>query len=163
MSYEFLFNNRYEKSLVRILEIIWQDLNLESVQTPSKTKTEIFNKIVSDLKEKRSFTLHKSDVVFYITPDSPWVARLHLFTVNESVFLRERFKAGNELTQYIFRNTPIEKLYGITPNKKFLSLAKYAKWKPGQEGILTKSYRTNDGKLIDQIIISVNKSESMRA
>ena len=121
------------------------------------------NKIVSDLKDKRTFAVHKSDVVFYVTPDSPWVARLHVFTVDEGVFLRQRFKAGNELTQYIFRNTPIEKIYGITNNKKFLSLAKYAKWKPGQEGVLTKSYHTSDGNLVDQIIISVNKSEFMKA
>ena len=86
-----------------------------------------------------------------------------MFTVDEGVFLRQRFKAGNELTQYIFRNTPIEKIYGITNNKKFLSLAKYAKWKPGQEGVLTKSYHTSDGNLVDQIIISVNKSEFMKA
>jgi len=160
--YDFIFNSRYDQSLIRILEIVWQDLNVEAVQTPSRTRQEIFNKIVSDLKEKRSFAVHKSDVVFYITPDSPWVARLHIFTVNDNVFLRQRFNAGTELTRYIFRNTTLEKIYGVTANKNFLALAKYAKWKPGQEGILTKSYKTSDGNLVDQYIISVNRSEFMK-
>jgi hypothetical protein len=50
----------------------------------------------------------------------------------------------------------------VTANKKFITMGKYAGWKPGQEGILSKSYHTNDGKLIDQFIVSVNKSEFMK-
>lgn len=160
--YEFIFNDRYDKSLIRILDIIWKDLDVEAAQMPSRTKQEIFNKICADLKAKTTFAIHKSDVVFYAVPDSPWVARLHVFTVDEGVYIRERFKAGTDLTKFIFRNTKIEKIYGVTANKKFLALAKHAKWKPGQEGILTKSYKTNDGELIDQYLISVNRSEFMK-
>jgi len=160
--YEFIFNDRYDKSLIRILDIIWKDLDEEAAQMPSRTKQEIFNKICSDLKAKTTFAIHKSDVVFYVEPDSPWVARIHIFTVDEGVFGRERLKAAAELTSFIFRNTKFEKLYGVTANKKFILMAKYSKWKPGQEGILTKSYKTKDGQLIDQYLISVNKSEFMK-
>jgi|688.fasta_scaffold442477_3 hypothetical protein len=160
--YEFIFNDRYDKSLIRILDIIWKDLDVEAAQMPSRTKQEIFNKICSDLKAKTTFAIHKSDVVFLVIPDSPWVARLHIFTVDEGVNMRERMKAGKELTAFIFRNTKIEKVYGVTANKKFITMGKYAGWKPGQEGVLSKSYHTNDGKLIDQFIVSVNKSEFMK-
>ena len=160
--YDFIFNSRYDISLVQILEIIWEDLSTEAAQQPGRTKQEIFNKIASDLKAKRSFVVQKSDVVFYALPDSPWVARLHIFTSSKNHFIRNRIAAGEELTRYIFRNTPLEKLYGVTANKKFLALAKYAKWKPGHEGILSKSYRTVEGDLIDQYVISVNKSEFMK-
>jgi hypothetical protein len=50
----------------------------------------------------------------------------------------------------------------VTANRKFIAMAKYSKWKPGQEGILTKSYKNNDGQLIDQYLISVNRSDFMK-
>ena len=160
--YDFIFNSRYEISLVKILEIIWEDLSIEAAQQPGRSKQEIFNKIATDLSAKRSFVVQKSDVVFYAIPDSPWVARVHLFTSSKNYFIRNRIEAGEELTRYIFRNTPLEKLYGVTSNKKFLALAKYAKWKPGHEGVLSKSYKTVEGDMIDQYVISVNRSEFMK-
>lgn len=161
MMYDFIFNSRYDQSLVRILEIIWKDLRVESEQMPSMTKNQIFNRICSNLKNKSAFAVHKMDVVFYVTPDTPWVGRINIFSVDEGNSMRQRLKAASELTSYIFRNTKLEKIYGVTANKKFLALGKYAKWKPGQEGVLTKSYRTDDGKFIDQYLISVNRSEYM--
>jgi hypothetical protein len=160
--YEFIFNDRYDKSLIRILDIIWKDLDVEAAQMPGRTNQEIFNKICADLKAKTTFAIHKSDVVFYAEPDSPWVARLHVFTVDEGVFGRERLNAAAELTRFMFRNTKLEKIYGVTANRKFIAMAKYSKWKPGQEGILTKSYKNNDGQLIDQYLISVNRSDFMK-
>lgn len=154
--------NRYEKSLQRIGEIIYEDIDEESVQINGVNKNQIFRKIISDLEKKTTFAFLKDDVVFHCTPDSDYVIRLNLFTVNEGVFGRKRLKAATELTKYIFTNTPYIKIYGVTANKKFLAMAKYTKWLPGQEGIVSKSYMTKDGQLIDQYLIGVNKEEFMR-
>jgi hypothetical protein len=158
----FLQTSRYEKSLHRIAEIIYNDLHEEAFQVPGLTKDQIFTKITNDLKNRSTFALIKDDVVFHCSPDSSHVVRLNLFTINDGVFGRARLKAATELTKYIFTNTPYIKIYGVTANKKFLAMAKYTKWLPGQEGVISKSYVTNDGKLIDQYVIGVNKEEFMR-
>lgn len=157
----FLQTSRYEKSLQRIAEIIWHDIHEESFQIQGITKDKIFKKITNDLKNRETFALIKDDVVFHCAPESDHVIRLNLFTVNDGVFGRTRLRAATELTKYIFTNTPFIKIYGVTANDKFLAMAKYTKWLPGQEGIITKSYMTNDGQLVDQHLIGVNKQEFM--
>lgn len=158
----FLQTSRYEKSLQRIAEIIWHDIHEESFQIQGITKDKIFTKITNDLKNRETFALIKDDVVFHCAPESDHVIRLNLFTVNDGISLRNRFKAGSELTKYIFTNSPFIKIYGVTANRKFLALAKYAKWLPGQEGTVSKSYMTKDGELVDQYLIGVNKEDFMR-
>jgi hypothetical protein len=154
--------NRYEKSLQRIGEIIYEDIDEEAVQVNGVNKNQIFRKIITDLEKKNTFAFLKDDVVFHCTPDSDYVVRLNLFTVNEGIFGRKRLRAATELTKYIFTNTPYVKIYGVTANEKFLAMAKYTKWLPGQEGIVSKSYMTKDGRLIDQYLIGVNKEDFMR-
>jgi hypothetical protein len=158
----FLQTSRYEKSLQRIGEIIYNDLHEESFQISGLTKDQIFQKIVTDMKQRKTFAFIKDDVVFHCSPDSEYVIRLNLFTINDGVFGRTRLKAATELTKHIFTNTPYIKIYGVTANKKFLAMAKYTRWLPGQEGIISKSYMTKDGQLIDQYLIGVNKEDFMR-
>lgn len=158
----FLKTDRYEKSLQRIAEIIWHDIHEESFQLGDISKDKIFDKITNDLKNRETFALIKDDVVFHCAPDSAYVVRLNLFTINDGVFGRARLKAATELTKYIFTYTPFLKIYGVTANKKFLAMAKYTKWLPGQEGVISKSYMTKDGELVDQYLIGVNKEDFMR-
>ena len=157
-----LKTDRYENSLRRIAEVIYHDIHEESFQIGEISKDKIYDKITKDLKNRETFALIKDDVVFHCSPESAYVVRLNLFTVNDGVFGRTRLRAATELTKYIFTNTPFIKIYGVTANDKFLAMAKYTKWLPGQEGIITKSYMTNDGQLIDQYLIGVNKEDFMR-
>lgn len=140
----------------KALEILYKKLDPWSMETPEKTKDQIFAEILKEIQHKKAFVLESNNVVFYLMPETKYRARLHLFSDVKS--LKEGISGSNELTNFLFCNiNNLQKIYGITPHKKFLPIIHKFGWR--HEGILTNSYLSKDGKIIDQFIFGITRNE----
>jgi hypothetical protein len=142
--------------LDRTLEIIYNKLDPWSFENPDKTKDQLFAEILSDIKTKQSFPIEKDGMVFYVMPETDQRARLHLFSETRNV--KTSIESAKWLTNFLFCHiNSLEKLYGITPHKKFIRVINKFHWK--HEGTLTHSHLSKSGKMKDQYVFGVTKHE----
>lgn len=136
--------------------IIYEQIDPWVFQSPEKTKDEIFSGILDDIRNARSMPLEKDGFILYIVPETKWLARVHMFakTSNYAVSL----KAFEFLTNLIFDNSKVEKLYGINHFKTAVKISERVGWK--HEGTLTKSFMTKEGNLKDQYIFGITREQN---
>jgi hypothetical protein len=126
------------------------------MQCPHKSKDEIFVDMLKDMENNQCFPLEKDDMVFYMMPETPWLAKLHVFSNTKTA--TQAIKSARYLTSYMFDNVKtLKKIYGITPHKKFVRMIGKIGWV--QEGVLSKSYLTEEGEMVDQYIFGITKEE----
>ena len=108
------------------------------------------------MENNQCFPLEKDDMVFYMMPETPWLAKLHVFSNTKTA--TQAIKSARYLTSYMFDNVKtLKKIYGITPHKKFVRMIGKIGWV--QEGVLSKSYLTEEGEMVDQYIFGITKEE----
>lgn len=142
-----------------IYSIIHDKIDPWIMQCPHKSKDDIFVDMLKDMENNMSFPLEKDDMVFYMMPETPWLAKLHVFSNTKTA--TQAIKSARFLTAYMFDNVKtLNKIYGITPHQKFLRMIHKIGWK--QEGVLSKSYLTENGDMVDQYIFGVTREEYER-
>lgn len=138
--------------------IIYEQIDPWVFQSPEKTKDEIFSDIVDDIKNGRSIPLEKDGFIFYIVPETRWLARVHMFAKNSNAI--DSLKASIFLTNLVFDNSKVNKLYGITPLKSMIKVSERVGWK--HEGTLSKSFMTKEGNIKDQYIFGITREENQK-
>lgn len=139
-------------------QIIYEQLDPWTFQAPDKTKDEIFNNIIEDIKTGKSLPLEKDGFIMYLVPETKWLARVHMFAKNNNYI--DSLKASIFLTDLIFSNSKVSKLYGITSLKSMIKVSERVGWK--HEGILSSSFMTKEGDLKDQYIFGVTRDENKK-
>lgn len=140
----------------KVARIIYEQIDPWIFQSPEKTKDEIFGEIELDIKTGRSLPLEKDGFIFYVVPETKWLARVHIFAKNNSPI--KSLKASVFLTDLIFDNSKVMKLYGITSLKSMIKVSERIGWK--HEGTITKSFMTKEGNIKDQYIFGVTREEN---
>ena len=140
----------------KVARIIYEQIDPWIFQSPEKTKDEIFGEIELDIKTGRSLPLEKDGFIFYVVPETKWLARVHIFAKNNSPI--KSLKASVFLTDLIFDNSKVMKLYGITSLKSMIKVSERIGWK--HEGKITKSFMTKEGNLEDQYIFGITREEN---
>jgi hypothetical protein len=140
----------------KVAQILYEQIDPWIFQVPTKTKDEIFNDIVDNIKGGKAIPLEKDGFILYVVPENNWLARIHMFskTGNHIVSI----KAFEKLTNLIFDNSKVQKLYGINPFKTMIKLSEKIGWK--HEGTLSKSFMTKEGELKDQYIFGVTREQN---
>jgi hypothetical protein len=139
-----------------IYDILYEKIDPWTAQCPHKTKDQIFETMLSDMDKNLAFPAEKDGMIFYIMPETPWLARLHLYSATKTV--KQTISAGKYLTSFMFDSIKtLEKIYGITPHQKFVRVAHKFGWR--QEGVLSRSYLTRDEKLVDQYMFGITRPE----
>lgn len=136
--------------------IIYEQIDPWIFQSPGKTKDEIFNDILTDIRTGKSLPLEKDGFIFYLVPETIWLSRVHMFAKSKNYI--DSLKASVFLTNLIFDNSKVMKLYGITPLKSMIKVSERIGWK--YEGTITKSFMTKEGNLKDQYIFGVTREEN---
>lgn len=140
----------------KVARIIYEQIDPWIFQSPEKTKDDIFNEIEIDIKSGRSLPLEKDGFIFYIVPETKWLARVHMFAKSTNPI--KSLNASIFLTDLIFNNSKVMKLYGITSLKSMLKVSEKIGWK--HEGTITKSFMTKEGDLKDQYIFGITREEN---
>ena len=135
---------------------IYEKIDAWSLQVPGKTKDEIYQDMLDDITYQKAFPFEKDGVVFYIVPETRWLYRLHLFSTAKSYNIC--IDAGKFLTNFIFDNTSVEKLYGITPLTSLIKVSKKFGWV--HEGTLKSSFMSKEQILKDQYLFGVTRNEN---
>lgn len=136
--------------------IIYEQIDPWTFQSPEKTKDQIFNEIVEDIRSGRSLPLEKDGFILYIVPETKWLARVHMFSKSRNHITS--INAVGFLTNLIFDNSKVEKLYGINHFKTVVKISEKIGWK--HEGTLTKSFMTKEGNLKDQYIFGITRQQN---
>jgi hypothetical protein len=136
--------------------IIYEQLDPWIFQVPTKTKDEIFADIVNDIRQGSALPLEKDGFILYIKPENQWLSRVHMFSKAPNHVIG--IKAFQFLTNLVFDNSKIEKLYGMNHFKTAVKLSERVGWK--HEGTLSKSFMTKEGDLIDQYIFGITRKEN---
>lgn len=140
----------------KILEIIYKKLDPWSMETPEKTKDQIFAEMLKEIDNRVAFPIEKNGMVFYVMPETNQRARLHLFSDTKDV--KTAIQSAKWLTNFLFCNiNSLEKLYGITPHHKFLRIISRVGW--FYEGTITHSHFTRDGQMRDQYVFGVTRPQ----
>lgn len=139
-------------------QIIYEQIDPWTFQSPEKTKDEIFNEILDDIRSGRSIPLEKDSFILYIVPETRWLARVHMFSKSENHV--KSMQAFQFLTNLVFDNSKVQKLYGINHFKIVTKIVPKIGWK--NEGILSKSFMTKEGNLIDQYIFGVTREQNQQ-
>jgi hypothetical protein len=137
-------------------QIIYEQIDPWVFQSPEKSKDEIFNEMLDDIRSGRSLPLEKDGFILYIVPETKWLARVHMFSKAGNFYTSLR--ACEFLTNLIFDNSKVEKLYGINHFKTVVKISERIGWK--HEGNLSKSFMTKDGDLIDQYIFGITRQQN---
>ncbi len=137
-------------------QIIYEQIDPWVFQSPEKTKDQIFNEIVDDIKSGRSLPLEKDGFILYIVPETKWLARVHMFS-KTSGFVTS-LRACEFITNLIFDSSKVEKLYGINHFKTVVKVSERIGWK--HEGTLTQSFMTKEGNLVDQYIFGITRKQN---
>lgn len=140
----------------KVARIIYEQIDPWIFQSPEKTKDDIFSEIEIDIKSGRSLPLEKDGFIFYIVPETKWLARVHMFAKSTNPI--KSLNASIFLTDLIFNNSKVMKLYGITSLKSMLKVSEKIGWK--HEGTITKSFMTKEGDLKDQYIFGITREEN---
>ena len=140
----------------KVARIIYEQIDPWIFQSPEKTKDDIFNEIEIDIKSGRSLPLEKDGFIFYIVPETKWLARVHMFAKSSNPI--KSLKSSIFLTDLIFDNSKVMKLYGITSLKSMLKVSEKIGWK--HEGTITKSFMTTEGDLKDQYVFGITREEN---
>lgn len=135
---------------------LYEKIDPWMLQVPGKTKDQIFQDMVIDIESKKSFPFEKDGVIFYIIPETKWLYRLHLFSTAKAY--KAGINAGKFLTNFIFDNTSVEKLYGITPLTSLLKASTKFGWV--HEGTLKNSFMNEEHILKDQYVFGVTRNEN---
>jgi hypothetical protein len=139
----------------RLFEVIYENIDPWMMQTPDQSKDQIYSGILLDIKRKISFPLEYDGMVFYLIPETKWLARLHLFSSVKNPI--KALNAARHLTRKTFMMIPsLKKIYGITPHMKLKKVCEKVNWK--LEGTLTSSFMSSAGKLKDQYIIGIERN-----
>lgn len=136
--------------------IIYEQIDPWIFQSPEKTKDDIFGEIELDIKLGKSLPLEKDGFIFYIVPETKWLARVHMFAKNDSPI--KSLKASVFLTNLIFDNSKVMKLYGITSLKSMIKVSERIGWK--HEGTITESFMTKEGNLKDQYVFGITREQN---
>jgi len=142
----------------KVARIIYEQIDPWIFQSPEKTKDDIFSEIEIDIKSGRSLPLEKDGFIFYIVPETKWLARVHMFAKSSNPI--KSLNASIFLTDLIFNNSKVMKLYGITSLKSMLKVSEKIGWK--HEGTITKSFMTKEGDLKDQYIFGITREENKK-
>lgn len=141
----------------KILKIIYKKLDPWSMETPEKTKDQIFAEMLKEINDRIAFPIEKNGMVFYVMPETKQRARLHLFSDTRDV--KTSIQSAKWLTNFLFCNiNSLEKLYGITPHQKFLRIIPRVGW--FYEGTITHSHFTKDGQMKDQYVFGVTRHQN---
>jgi hypothetical protein len=70
----------------------------------------------------------------------------------------DSLKASIFLTNLIFDNSKVVKLYGITPLQSMVKVSKRVGWK--HEGVLSNSFMTKEGDIKDQYIFGITRQQN---
>jgi hypothetical protein len=139
-----------------IYEIIHAKIDPWIMQCPHKTKDEIFIDMLRDMDNNITFPLEKDDMVFYMMPETPWLAKLNVFSDTKNA--KQALTSAIYLTDYMFENMKtLRKIYGISPHKKFVRMINKIGWK--QEGVLSESFLDKNGDMVDQYVFGVTRDE----
>lgn len=136
--------------------IIYEQIDPWIFQSPDKTKDEIFNDILEDIKAGKSLPLEKDGFILYLVPETKWLVRVHMFAKSKNPI--DSLKASIFLTDLIFDNSKVMKLYGITALKSMVKVSERIGWK--HEGTITKSFMTKEGNLKDQYVFGITRNEN---
>jgi hypothetical protein len=140
----------------KVARIIYEQIDPWIFQSPEKSKDQIFNEIELDIKSGKSLPLEKDGFIFYLVPETKWLARVHMFAKNDNPI--KSLQASVFLTDLIFDNSKVMKLYGITSLKPMLKVSERIGWK--HEGTITKSFMTKEGNLKDQYVFGITREEN---
>jgi hypothetical protein len=141
------------------IEIIYRKLDPWSMEDPSKTKDQIFLEILKEIKDKKTFVLERNNLVFYLVPETQQRTRLHLFSEVKCPLVG--ISSAKEMTHILFSNIKsLQKLYGITPHKKFIKIIDKFEWK--MEGTITHSFHTETNGMKDQYVFGISRPEYER-
>jgi hypothetical protein len=140
----------------KVAQIIYDQIDPWIFQAPEKTKDDIFGDIEQDIKSGKSLPLEKDGFILYIVPETKWLARVHMFAKSSNHI--KSLHSGIFLTDLIFNNSKVMKLYGITPLKSMIKVSERIGWK--HEGTITKSFMTKEGDLKDQYVFGITREEN---
>ena len=110
------------------------------------------------LRSPQTIMLHPADgILFMLTPRTLTLFEVHTMIVPKARGIKA-VEATKRATQWVFANTPCEKIITYVP--EFNRPAKIFAKKMGMvdEGICTKSFKRN-GKLIDQWVLGLEKEK----
>ena len=140
--------------MTNIEQIIWDNLVTESSQN-NGSKEEIFDGILKGIGNGESVAVRDGGLVLLVKSESKYIARMHIFgsTKSPKKFLR----SAVSITKYIFENSDINKLYGYSADKRFITAAEKTCW--SYQGNLSESYKNDDGEFVDQYIVGVTRKE----
>jgi len=138
--------------------IIYEQIDPWLFQSPEKTKDQIFESMLFDMQEGRAVPIEKDGFIFYIVPETKWLVRVHMFS--KAVSSITALKASMFLTDFVFDNTKINKMYGITPLRSMLKVSERVGWK--HEGTLTQSFMSENGYYKDQHIFGVTREQNKK-
>jgi transposase len=140
----------------KILEVIYKKLDPWSMETPEKTKDQIFAEMLKEIDARIAFPIEKDGMVFYVMPETKQRARLHVFSDTKEP--GTTIRSAKWLTNFLFCNiNSLEKLYGITPHKTFLPIINRFGW--FYEGTITHSHFTKSGQMKDQYVFGVTRPQ----
>lgn len=140
----------------KILEIIYKKLDPWSMETPEKTKDQIFSEMLKEIDDRIAFPIEKNGLVFYVMPETKERARLHVFSDTKSP--GTVIRSAKWLTNFLFSNiNSLEKIYGITPHQKFIPIINKFGW--FYEGTITHSHLDKSGLMKDQYVFGVTRPQ----
>jgi hypothetical protein len=84
----------------KILEVIYKKLDPWSMETPEKTKDQIFAEMLKEIDARIAFPIEKDGMVFYVMPETKQRARLHVFSDTKDPITTIR--SAKWLTNFLF-------------------------------------------------------------
>jgi hypothetical protein len=140
--------------MTKIERIIYDNLSSEISQTDANVDS-IFSGIIEEIQTNEAVAIEDNGLVFLVKPETKHVARMHIF--GETKNLKQFLISAVNITKYVFDNANINKMYGMSADKRFVSAGKRTCWK--QQGVLADSYLDENGIYKDQYIFGVSREE----
>jgi hypothetical protein len=138
----------------RILEIVKNNMDQEALQCWSISPDQMFQRYAQSLQMGGVLAVEAGGYVIWGNFESSYVLRIHIFSDQKSFGVVDSLRT---LTRHLFYHYPLIKIYGVTPNRGFVKMSARAGWK--HDGMLPKSFITNEGILKDQYILSAYRED----
>lgn len=138
------------RSQQHILDIIKHNIeyNPDALQCYSQSKAQMVSVYQDLILNNKAIFEYENGLVFLFQPFSNYMTQIHLFSYSFTEFVSN----AKALTTKVFNKYNYVKLFGISDNKRFITVSKKTGWK--LEGNLTNSHVKRDGSLTDQFILS---------
>lgn len=147
-----VFEREAEKK--RIIRVVSKNLDKEALQCYHLNDAQLYTSYINALNYGSNVVVEDNGLVFWGMMETPYLLRIHVFS---SKFNYSIVEGSARLTKRLFEMIPLIKIYGTTPNKGFIALAKKAGWK--EDGVLSKSFLKADGTIIDQFMFSAYRED----